>query len=176
LGERTLWVDCDVLEADGGTRTAAITGGSICYWLGSSRFLLSSAILKFRQEANSSDSACRDQKDLCYHAFVRRIWCVHDLSASVSISGPGANKLTIQRNPLATLFRIFNLTTTGSVSISGSTLRTARQGPIIAGVPFRTQVAEHLRFLNAHCVITQPAAEVPLLTRAAVRLRSTMAR
>ncbi|MGA0122850.1 MAG: ribonuclease PH, partial [Gaiellales bacterium] len=26
LGERTLWVDCDVLEADGGTRCAAITG------------------------------------------------------------------------------------------------------------------------------------------------------
>jgi len=27
LGERTLWVDCDVLQADGGTRTASITGG-----------------------------------------------------------------------------------------------------------------------------------------------------
>jgi ribonuclease PH len=26
LGERTLWVDCEVLQADGGTRTAAITG------------------------------------------------------------------------------------------------------------------------------------------------------
>jgi ribonuclease PH len=26
LGERTVWVDCDVLEADGGTRTAAING------------------------------------------------------------------------------------------------------------------------------------------------------
>jgi ribonuclease PH len=26
LGERTLWIDCDVLEADGGTRTAAING------------------------------------------------------------------------------------------------------------------------------------------------------
>jgi ribonuclease PH len=26
LGDRTLWVDCDVLQADGGTRTAAITG------------------------------------------------------------------------------------------------------------------------------------------------------
>lgn len=26
LGERTLWIDCDVLQADGGTRTAAITG------------------------------------------------------------------------------------------------------------------------------------------------------
>lgn len=29
LGSRTLWVDCDVLQADGGTRTAAITGASI---------------------------------------------------------------------------------------------------------------------------------------------------
>ncbi len=26
LGERTLWVDCDVLQADGGTRTASVTG------------------------------------------------------------------------------------------------------------------------------------------------------
>ena len=29
LGERTLWLDCDVLQADGGTRTAAITGAWI---------------------------------------------------------------------------------------------------------------------------------------------------
>jgi ribonuclease PH len=29
LGERTLWLDCDVLEADGGTRTAAITGAFV---------------------------------------------------------------------------------------------------------------------------------------------------
>jgi ribonuclease PH len=27
MGERTVWVDCDVIQADGGTRTAAITGG-----------------------------------------------------------------------------------------------------------------------------------------------------
>jgi ribonuclease PH len=27
LGERTLWIDCEVLQADGGTRTASITGG-----------------------------------------------------------------------------------------------------------------------------------------------------
>lgn len=26
LGERTLWIDCDVIQADGGTRTASITG------------------------------------------------------------------------------------------------------------------------------------------------------
>src|ERR1051325_5195916 len=29
LGPRTLWVDCDVLQADGGTRTAAITGSFV---------------------------------------------------------------------------------------------------------------------------------------------------
>src|SRR5438477_11301884 len=29
LGPRTVWVDCDVLQADGGTRTAAITGASL---------------------------------------------------------------------------------------------------------------------------------------------------
>ena len=29
LGERTVTVDCDVLEADGGTRTASITGGFV---------------------------------------------------------------------------------------------------------------------------------------------------
>jgi ribonuclease PH len=29
LGERTLWIDCDVLEADGGTRTASINGAFV---------------------------------------------------------------------------------------------------------------------------------------------------
>jgi ribonuclease PH len=29
LGDQTLWVDCDVLQADGGTRTASITGASV---------------------------------------------------------------------------------------------------------------------------------------------------
>lgn len=33
LGARTLWVDCDVLQADGGTRTAAITGGCVAAYM-----------------------------------------------------------------------------------------------------------------------------------------------
>lgn len=38
LGERTIWIDCDVIQADGGTRTAAITGAFIalcdaCHWV-----------------------------------------------------------------------------------------------------------------------------------------------
>ncbi len=33
LGERTVWIDCDVIEADGGTRTASITGGFIALYM-----------------------------------------------------------------------------------------------------------------------------------------------
>jgi ribonuclease PH len=33
LGQRTVWIDCDVLQADGGTRTAAITGSYVALML-----------------------------------------------------------------------------------------------------------------------------------------------
>ena len=33
LGERTIWLDCDVLQADGGTRTASITGAYVALHL-----------------------------------------------------------------------------------------------------------------------------------------------
>jgi len=33
LGERTIWVDCDVIQADGGTRTASITGAFVAVCL-----------------------------------------------------------------------------------------------------------------------------------------------
>jgi ribonuclease PH len=39
LGERTLWVDCDVLQADGGTRTASITGGYVALCLALDKLL-----------------------------------------------------------------------------------------------------------------------------------------
>ena len=39
LGERTVWVDCDVLEADGGTRCAAITGGYVALELALARLV-----------------------------------------------------------------------------------------------------------------------------------------
>lgn len=37
LGSRTIWVDCDVLQADGGTRTAAITGSQVALRLALAR-------------------------------------------------------------------------------------------------------------------------------------------
>jgi ribonuclease PH len=41
LGERTIWIDCDVIQADGGTRTASITGGFVA---------LALAVQKLRKE------------------------------------------------------------------------------------------------------------------------------
>src|SRR6201998_4134676 len=45
LGERTVWLDCDVIEADGGTRTASITGGFLALALALER-LVGAGILK----------------------------------------------------------------------------------------------------------------------------------
>jgi ribonuclease PH len=44
LGERTIWVDCDVIQADGGTRTASITGGFVALALALRRLKSSGAI------------------------------------------------------------------------------------------------------------------------------------
>jgi hypothetical protein len=47
-----------------------------------------------------------------------------DLSDNVNITGPGADKLTVKRDSSATQFRIFNVTTPGTVTLSGLTIRT----------------------------------------------------
>jgi len=46
LGERTITLDCDVLQADGGTRTAAITGAYVALALASKRFLKTGKIAR----------------------------------------------------------------------------------------------------------------------------------
>ena len=50
LGERTIWIDCDVIQADGGTRTASITGAFVALGLALQRLIdagtLSSAPIK----------------------------------------------------------------------------------------------------------------------------------
>jgi ribonuclease PH len=50
MGERTIWIDCDVIQADGGTRTASITGAFVALGLALQRLVdagtLSSAPIK----------------------------------------------------------------------------------------------------------------------------------
>ncbi|KLU64315.1 ribonuclease PH [Desulfosporosinus acididurans] len=45
LGERTIWLDCDVLQADGGTRTASITGAYVAL-LDAIQYLLEKKLIK----------------------------------------------------------------------------------------------------------------------------------
>jgi ribonuclease PH len=52
LGERTLWVDCDVLQADGGTRTASISGAFVAVALG---------LARLDRQAAFSGAVLRDQ-------------------------------------------------------------------------------------------------------------------
>lgn len=39
LGQRTVWVDCDVLQADGGTRTASVSGGCVAVAIACNRLM-----------------------------------------------------------------------------------------------------------------------------------------
>jgi ribonuclease PH len=51
LGPRTIWIDCDVLQADGGTRTAAITGAYIA---------LADALQRLRQQGQIATLPLKD--------------------------------------------------------------------------------------------------------------------
>ncbi|MBM3142223.1 MAG: ribonuclease PH [Chloroflexi bacterium] len=71
LGERTFTVDCDVLQADGGTRTAAITGGYLALFSAlhnlKKRGILSSIPVKGAVAATSVGIVGREELlDLCY--------------------------------------------------------------------------------------------------------------
>ena len=47
LGQRTLWIDCDVLQADGGTRTASITGACVAAALAARKLMAAKVLRKF---------------------------------------------------------------------------------------------------------------------------------
>ncbi|MGA0845822.1 MAG: ribonuclease PH [Luteolibacter sp.] len=47
LGQRTVWVDCDVLQADGGTRTASITGGCVAVAIALNRLMADGRLKDF---------------------------------------------------------------------------------------------------------------------------------
>ncbi len=50
LGERTVWIDCDVIQADGGTRTAAITGAFVAMSLALAKEYLEQRIVAWPVE------------------------------------------------------------------------------------------------------------------------------
>jgi ribonuclease PH len=71
IGARTIWVDCDVLQADGGTRTAAITGAYVALSLAVQRLLANKTLVEdpmLNQVAAVSVGVVQGQVllDLCF--------------------------------------------------------------------------------------------------------------
>lgn len=58
LGEHTLTIDCDVLQADGGTRTASITGGYVALYLACQRMLREGRIRQFPLTSSVAAVSC----------------------------------------------------------------------------------------------------------------------
>jgi len=82
LGERTIWLDCDVLEADGGTRTAALTGAWVALRRAVNKLLKDGALKEDPlREAVAAVSVGivegRPLLDLCY---------TEDLAAAVDLN------------------------------------------------------------------------------------------
>jgi ribonuclease PH len=82
LGERTVWIDCDVLQADGGTRTAAITGAFVALSLAVKKLienkkLTASPILNPVAAASVGIVNGEPMLDLCY---------TEDVAASVDMN------------------------------------------------------------------------------------------
>lgn len=71
LGERTIWVDCDVLQADGGTRTASITGAAVALSIALNRLiakgeLATNPMKKLVSAVSVGKLAGEPLLDLCY--------------------------------------------------------------------------------------------------------------
>jgi ribonuclease PH len=47
VGQRTIWIDCDVLQADGGTRTASITGGCVAMAIAFNKLMAEGKLKQF---------------------------------------------------------------------------------------------------------------------------------
>jgi ribonuclease PH len=82
IGSRTIWVDCDVLQADGGTRTAAITGSFVALSLAvkkllDSRKLTTSPMLQPVAGVSVGIVDSQAMLDLCY---------VEDVAAAVDMN------------------------------------------------------------------------------------------
>lgn len=71
LGERTIWMDCDVIQADGGTRTTSITGAFIALWdackyLMERKMITEMPILDFVAATSVGIVGGQMMLDLCY--------------------------------------------------------------------------------------------------------------
>lgn len=72
LGERTIWIDCDVIQADGGTRTASITGAFVAMveamkWMKNQGMIKEIPVTGFVSAISVGIVEGERMLDLCYH-------------------------------------------------------------------------------------------------------------
>ena len=101
LGERTITVDCDVLQGDGGTRTASVTGGFIALAIACKKLVESGAVERNpirRYVAAVSAGIVGDEPmlDLCYeedsHAMVDLNCVMNDAGEIIELQGTGEGR------------------------------------------------------------------------------------
>src|SRR5215211_272678 len=132
LGERTVWIDCDVLEADGGTRCAAITGGYVALELALRRVMAEGRLerLPLTQSVAAVSTGMVDGRallDLDYSEDSRA-----EVDANVVMTGDGGLvevQATAERTPLsrASLDDLLALAADGIAA-----LRTAQEEAVAA--------------------------------------------
>ena len=104
LGERTVWIDCDVLEADGGTRCAAITGGYVALELALRRVIADGRLERLPLSGSVAAVSCgivdgRALLDLDYSEDSQA-----EVDANVVMTGDGGLvevQATAERTPLS---------------------------------------------------------------------------
>jgi ribonuclease PH len=132
LGERTVWIDCDVLEADGGTRCAAITGGYVALELALRRVMSEGKLkaMPLTQSVAAVSTGMVDGRallDLDYSEDSRA-----EVDANVVMTGDGGLvevQATAERTPLsrASLDELLALAADGIAA-----LRTAQEEAVAA--------------------------------------------
>ncbi len=114
LGERTVTLDCDVLEADGGTRTASITGAFVALTLAVDKLIKEGKLTRSpirRQVAAVSVGVVKDVPclDLCYQedsgAQVDMNLTMNDLGEFIELQGTGEGR-AFSRSEMDALLRL----------------------------------------------------------------------
>src|SRR5215203_3111045 len=132
LGERTVWIDCDVLEADGGTRCAAITGGYVALELALRRLVSEGRLERVALTGAVAAVSCGvvdgvPLLDLDYSEDSRA-----EVDANVVMTGDGGLvevQATAERTPLSRA-SLDELLALGAAGIER--LRTAQQAAVAA--------------------------------------------
>jgi len=125
LGERTLWLDCDVLQADGGTRCAAISGAYVAARRALDRFGLSRVLRDSIPAVSVGVLEDRPLLDLYYSEDSRA-----DVDLNVVMTGDGRLvevQATAERVPFSRerLDELLELAAGGIAQIKGVQLETA---------------------------------------------------